>query len=68
MFQLDLKVLKPLVSHVDNIKVGPEGSVLTVSNARPGNQGQYRCVAVSSAGRGSASAVLNIKRELFFTD
>ncbi|KAF6723857.1 Basement membrane-specific heparan sulfate proteoglycan core protein [Oryzias melastigma] len=45
----------------DNIKVGPEGSVLTVSNARPGNQGQYRCVAVSSAGRGSASAVLNIK-------
>uniref|UniRef100_H2MJH9 Ig-like domain-containing protein n=1 Tax=Oryzias latipes TaxID=8090 RepID=H2MJH9_ORYLA len=45
----------------DNIKVGPEGSVLTVSNARPLNQGQYRCVAVSSAGRGAASAVLNVK-------
>ncbi|XP_041838130.1 basement membrane-specific heparan sulfate proteoglycan core protein-like [Melanotaenia boesemani] len=45
----------------DNVKVGPDGSVLTVANARPGNQGQYHCVAVSSAGRSSAKAVLNVK-------
>ncbi|XP_028999297.1 basement membrane-specific heparan sulfate proteoglycan core protein-like [Betta splendens] len=45
----------------DNIKTGPDGSVLTVANARPGNQGQYRCVATNSAGRGTATAVLNVK-------
>ncbi|XP_069570697.1 basement membrane-specific heparan sulfate proteoglycan core protein-like [Brachyistius frenatus] len=45
----------------DNVKVGPDGSVLTVASVRPGNQGQYRCVAVGSAGRGTASAVLNVK-------
>ncbi|XP_047435203.1 basement membrane-specific heparan sulfate proteoglycan core protein-like isoform X3 [Mugil cephalus] len=43
----------------DNVKV--DGSVLTVAKARPGNQGQYRCLASNSAGRGSASAVLNVK-------
>ncbi|CAG5928903.1 unnamed protein product [Menidia menidia] len=45
----------------DNTKIGPDGSVLTVADARPGNHGQYRCVAVSSAGRSSANAVLNVK-------
>lgn len=52
---------------VDNVKLGPGGSVLTVSNARPGNQGQYRCTASDSAGRSSATAVLNVKCELVFT-
>ncbi|KAM6939823.1 basement membrane-specific heparan sulfate proteoglycan core protein-like [Xenentodon cancila] len=45
----------------DNAKIGPDGSVLTVAKARPLNHGQYRCVAVSSAGRSSANAVLNVK-------
>ncbi|XP_075320396.1 secreted immunoglobulin domain 4 [Odontesthes bonariensis] len=45
----------------DNVKIGPDGSVLTIANARPGNHGQYRCVAVSSAGRSSANAMLNVK-------
>ncbi|XP_072240578.1 basement membrane-specific heparan sulfate proteoglycan core protein-like [Leuresthes tenuis] len=45
----------------DNVKIGPDGSVLTFVNARPGNQGQYRCVAVSSTGRSSANAMLNVK-------
>ncbi|XP_028257047.1 secreted immunoglobulin domain 4 [Parambassis ranga] len=45
----------------DNMKIGPDGSVLTVANARPGNQGQYRCVASNSAGRSFANAVLNVK-------
>ncbi|KAF7654921.1 hypothetical protein LDENG_00063270 [Lucifuga dentata] len=44
-----------------NIKVGPDGSVLTVANARPGNQGQYRCVASNSEGRSAATAVLNVR-------
>ncbi|XP_040002961.1 basement membrane-specific heparan sulfate proteoglycan core protein-like, partial [Xiphias gladius] len=45
----------------DNAKIGPDGSVLTVANTRPGNQGQYRCVAANSAGRSAAAAVLNVK-------
>ncbi|KAM7418820.1 hypothetical protein PAMA_016107 [Pampus argenteus] len=45
----------------DNVKIGPDGSVLTVANARPGNQGQYRCVATNFAGRSTATAVLNVK-------
>uniref|UniRef100_A0A3B4U3H7 Basement membrane-specific heparan sulfate proteoglycan core protein-like n=1 Tax=Seriola dumerili TaxID=41447 RepID=A0A3B4U3H7_SERDU len=45
----------------DNAKLGPDGSVLTVANTRPGNQGQYRCVASNSAGRSTATAVLNVK-------
>uniref|UniRef100_UPI0037E8CADA basement membrane-specific heparan sulfate proteoglycan core protein-like n=1 Tax=Semicossyphus pulcher TaxID=241346 RepID=UPI0037E8CADA len=45
----------------DNVKVGPGGAVLTVANSRPGNQGQYRCLASNSAGRGTAQAVLNVK-------
>ncbi|XP_041789973.1 basement membrane-specific heparan sulfate proteoglycan core protein-like [Chelmon rostratus] len=45
----------------ENVKLGPGGSVLTVVNARPGNQGQYRCTAGNSAGRSSATAVLNVK-------
>uniref|UniRef100_A0A3Q3FEV1 Basement membrane-specific heparan sulfate proteoglycan core protein-like n=1 Tax=Labrus bergylta TaxID=56723 RepID=A0A3Q3FEV1_9LABR len=45
----------------ENVKVGPGGSVLTVANSRPANQGQFRCVASNSAGRGTATAVLNVK-------
>ncbi|XP_008315771.1 secreted immunoglobulin domain 4 [Cynoglossus semilaevis] len=45
----------------DNAKIGPDGAVLTFANAKPGNQGQYRCVAANSAGRGMASATLNVK-------
>ncbi|XP_019939281.1 basement membrane-specific heparan sulfate proteoglycan core protein-like [Paralichthys olivaceus] len=45
----------------DNAKVGPDSSVLTIANARAGNQGQYRCVAANSAGRGTTTAVLNVK-------
>uniref|UniRef100_A0A3Q3XRV5 Ig-like domain-containing protein n=1 Tax=Mola mola TaxID=94237 RepID=A0A3Q3XRV5_MOLML len=43
----------------DNVRV--EGVVMTISNARPGNQGQYRCTARSAGGRSSATAVLNVK-------
>ncbi|XP_015822768.1 basement membrane-specific heparan sulfate proteoglycan core protein [Nothobranchius furzeri] len=46
---------------LDNVKIGPDGSVLTVANAQPGNQGQYRCTAVSSAGSNSANVMLNVK-------
>ncbi|XP_040892841.1 basement membrane-specific heparan sulfate proteoglycan core protein-like [Toxotes jaculatrix] len=45
----------------DNAKIGPDGSVLTIANTRPGNQGQYRCVATNAAGRSTATAVLNVK-------
>ncbi|KAK2851858.1 hypothetical protein Q5P01_008134 [Channa striata] len=29
----------------DNVKVSPDGSVITITNARPVNRGTYRCVA-----------------------
>ncbi|KAI1897142.1 hypothetical protein AGOR_G00080140 [Albula goreensis] len=29
----------------DNVKVGPDGAVITIANAHPSNQGTYRCVA-----------------------
>lgn len=49
---------------IDNVKIGPGGSLLTISNARPGNQGQYRCTVRTAAGRSSATAALNVKCEL----
>ncbi|XP_031583338.1 basement membrane-specific heparan sulfate proteoglycan core protein-like [Oreochromis aureus] len=45
----------------DNVKVGPDGSVLTVVNAVPGNHGQYRCVVSSAAGRSTANVMLTVK-------
>ncbi|CAN9510080.1 unnamed protein product [Ophioblennius macclurei] len=45
----------------ENGKLGPDGTVLTIASARPGNQGQYRCVVTNSAGSRAASAVLNVK-------
>ncbi|XP_036447334.1 basement membrane-specific heparan sulfate proteoglycan core protein [Colossoma macropomum] len=29
----------------DNVKIGPDSSVITIANAQPKNQGTYRCVA-----------------------
>lgn len=49
---------------LDNVKIGPGRSVMTISNARPGNQGQYRCTVQTAAGRSSATATLNVKCEL----
>ncbi|KAK2818320.1 hypothetical protein Q7C36_022253 [Tachysurus vachellii] len=46
----------------DNVKVGPDGSVLTVASARPGNQGQYRCIATNAHGKGTAMATLTVKQ------
>ncbi|KAF4075505.1 hypothetical protein AMELA_G00235180 [Ameiurus melas] len=43
----------------DNVKVGPDGSVLTIVSAHTGNQGQYRCVATNAQGKGA-----NIVRHL----
>nr|XP_046254095.1 basement membrane-specific heparan sulfate proteoglycan core protein isoform X3 [Scatophagus argus] len=34
----------------DNVKVGPDGSVITITNARPLNHGAYRCVASNPFG------------------
>ncbi|XP_049427629.1 basement membrane-specific heparan sulfate proteoglycan core protein-like [Epinephelus fuscoguttatus] len=45
----------------DNAKIGPDGSVLTLANTQPESQGPYRCVGVNAAGRGTATATLNVK-------
>ncbi|KAM3617456.1 uncharacterized protein V6R79_006391 [Siganus canaliculatus] len=34
----------------DNVKVGPDGSVITINNVRPANHGAYRCVASNQFG------------------
>uniref|UniRef100_A0A3B1ISU5 Ig-like domain-containing protein n=1 Tax=Astyanax mexicanus TaxID=7994 RepID=A0A3B1ISU5_ASTMX len=46
----------------DNVKVGPDGSVLTIASARPGNQGQYRCIATNAQGKTTITGVLTIKQ------
>ncbi|PWS21430.1 hypothetical protein DKP78_23610, partial [Enterococcus faecium] len=45
-----------------NVKVGPDGSVLTITNAQASNQGSYRCIGTNSQGRGTITANLNIKQ------
>nr|XP_057906676.1 basement membrane-specific heparan sulfate proteoglycan core protein isoform X5 [Doryrhamphus excisus] len=34
----------------DNVQIGPDGSVITISNAKPVNHGAYRCVASNPFG------------------
>ncbi|KAJ8362898.1 hypothetical protein SKAU_G00117290 [Synaphobranchus kaupii] len=45
---------------LDNVKVGPEGSVLTIASARPGNHGTYRCVGTNTHGKSHSSASLTV--------
>ncbi|KAM9115672.1 basement membrane-specific heparan sulfate proteoglycan core protein isoform 4-T4 [Pangshura tecta] len=42
----------------DNVKISPNGSVITISRAHPSNQGAYRCVA--SNRYGVANSVVNL--------
>ncbi|XP_053136681.1 basement membrane-specific heparan sulfate proteoglycan core protein isoform X4 [Hemicordylus capensis] len=42
----------------ENVKVSPNGSVLTVSSAQPQNQGAYHCVAANRFG--TANSVVNL--------
>ncbi|XP_030636803.1 secreted immunoglobulin domain 4 [Chanos chanos] len=46
----------------DNVKVGPDGSVLTIANVRPANQGAYRCIATNAHGKATITASLTIKQ------
>uniref|UniRef100_A0ABM5EK41 Basement membrane-specific heparan sulfate proteoglycan core protein isoform X2 n=1 Tax=Pogona vitticeps TaxID=103695 RepID=A0ABM5EK41_9SAUR len=43
---------------LDNIRISPNGSVVTISNAQPQNQGAYRCVASNRFG--VANSVVNL--------
>uniref|UniRef100_A0A670K0Z6 Heparan sulfate proteoglycan 2 n=1 Tax=Podarcis muralis TaxID=64176 RepID=A0A670K0Z6_PODMU len=42
----------------DNVKISPNGSVVTISNAQPQNQGTYRCLASNRFG--IANSVVNL--------
>ncbi|KAJ8384634.1 hypothetical protein AAFF_G00199660 [Aldrovandia affinis] len=44
----------------DNVKIGPDGSVLTIANSHAGNQGTYRCVGTNAHGKSHSSATLNV--------
>ncbi|KAG2459685.1 PGBM protein, partial [Polypterus senegalus] len=45
----------------DNVKIGPDGSVLTIASARYSNQGGYRCVASNLFGITHSIASLTVK-------
>ncbi|XP_062395904.1 basement membrane-specific heparan sulfate proteoglycan core protein-like [Sardina pilchardus] len=46
----------------DNVKIGPDGTVLTITNVKSINQASYRCIGTNSQGRGTITASLNIKQ------
>nr|XP_023690745.1 basement membrane-specific heparan sulfate proteoglycan core protein isoform X5 [Paramormyrops kingsleyae] len=45
----------------DNVKVGPDNSVITITNAQPRNQGPYHCVASNRFGITRSIASLIVK-------
>ncbi|XP_016112907.1 basement membrane-specific heparan sulfate proteoglycan core protein-like [Sinocyclocheilus grahami] len=46
----------------DNVKLGPDGAVLTITSVRLSNQGGYRCIATNAQGKGTATASLTIRQ------
>ncbi|KAK7165613.1 hypothetical protein R3I93_005624 [Phoxinus phoxinus] len=46
----------------DNVKLGPDGAVLTIVNVRLNNQGGYRCTATNAQGKSSITATLSIRQ------
>uniref|UniRef100_A0A671RD60 Ig-like domain-containing protein n=1 Tax=Sinocyclocheilus anshuiensis TaxID=1608454 RepID=A0A671RD60_9TELE len=48
----------------DNVKLGPDGAVLTITNVRLSNQGGYRCIATNAQGKETNTASLTIRQPL----
>ncbi|XP_067296718.1 basement membrane-specific heparan sulfate proteoglycan core protein-like [Pseudorasbora parva] len=46
----------------DNVKLGPDGAVLTIANVRLSNQGGYRCIATNAQGKSTITATLSIRQ------
>ncbi|XP_051742270.1 basement membrane-specific heparan sulfate proteoglycan core protein-like [Ctenopharyngodon idella] len=46
----------------DNVKLGPDGAVLTIANARLNNQGGYRCIATNAQGKSTITTNLSIRQ------
>ncbi|ROL54822.1 Basement membrane-specific heparan sulfate proteoglycan core protein [Anabarilius grahami] len=46
----------------DNIKLGPDGAVLTIANVRLNNQGGYRCIVTNAQGKSTITATLSIRQ------
>ncbi|KAG1955769.1 basement membrane-specific heparan sulfate proteoglycan core protein-like [Pimephales promelas] len=46
----------------DNVKLGPDGAVLTIVNAGIHNQGGYRCIATNAQGKSTNTATLSIRQ------
>lgn len=53
-----------LFCSADNVKAGPDGSVITITNARPMNHGAYRCVASNPFGITHTIVSLIVKGKL----
>ena len=52
-----------LLCSADNVKVAPDGSVITITNVRPMNHGAYRCVASNPFGITQTIVSLIVKGE-----
>lgn len=48
----------PSVPSADNVRISPNGSVITISNAHPENHGAYRCVVSNQFG--IANSLVNV--------
>lgn len=46
---------------VDNVKIGPDNSVMTITNAQAKHQGTYRCMASNQFGVTHSIASLIVK-------
>lgn len=56
-------MLPLLLISADNVEVGPDGSVITITGARPINHGAYRCVASNPFGITHTIVSLIVKGE-----
>ncbi|XP_051559363.1 basement membrane-specific heparan sulfate proteoglycan core protein-like isoform X2 [Myxocyprinus asiaticus] len=46
----------------DNVNIGADGAVLTITNVRVNNQGGYHCIATNAHGKVTVTASLSIKQ------
>ncbi|TRY86125.1 hypothetical protein DNTS_030200 [Danionella cerebrum] len=46
----------------DNVKLGPDGALLTIANVALSNQGGYRCIGTTPQGKFTATATLSLRQ------
>lgn len=54
-------ILLLFICSVDNVKIGPDNSLMTITNAQAKNKGTYRCVASNLFGMTHSIASLIVR-------